>query len=92
VAADNALPLMNSLILKPTGSHYGGDWSDTDFVVLRDGEVIGRIMLHPQGPQGQPWFWTITTLEQKPSIHNRGYSARREEAMADFKARLLALS
>jgi hypothetical protein len=30
---------MNSLILKPTGSHYGRDWAGDDFVVLRDGEV-----------------------------------------------------
>jgi len=28
----------------------------------------------------------------KPSIGNRGYSGTREEAMADFKARLLTLS
>ena len=39
---------MNSLILKPTGSHYGREWSGDDFVVLLDREVVGRIMLHPQ--------------------------------------------
>lgn len=80
---------MYSLILKKTAAHYGGDWSDDDYVVLRDGQVIGRIMLHPQAPKGQPWFWTITTLEQPPSIDNRGYSATREQAMAEFKARLV---
>jgi hypothetical protein len=45
---------------------------------------IGRIMLHPQGPQGQPWFWSITArVPQYP--HDRGYAATRDEAMAAFK-------
>jgi hypothetical protein len=79
---------MNSLILKPTGSHYGRDWAGDDFVVLRDGDVVGRIMLHPQAPPGQPWFWTITTLDKPPSVYNHGYSATREQAMAAFKAQM----
>ena len=83
---------MNSLVLKPTGSHYGREWSGDDFVVLRVGEVVGRIMLHPQAPKGQRWFWTITTLEQPASVYNHGYCATCEEAMADFKARLFTRS
>ena len=83
---------MNSLVLKPTGSHYGREWSGDDFVVLRDGEAIGRILLHPQAPKGQPWFWTITVREQSPSIYNHGYCTTRDEAMAAFKARLFARS
>ena len=65
---------------------------DDDYIV-RDrarNVVVGRIMLHPQAPKGQPWFWTITAREIPSSIHNRGYSATREQAMADFKARWLA--
>jgi hypothetical protein len=80
---------MNSLILA-TGSHYGREWSGDDFVVLRDGEVVGRIMLHPQAPKEQRWFWTITSLEMPPSVYNRGYAATCEQAMADFKARWVA--
>ena len=54
---------------------------------MYDGErVIGRIMLHPRAPKDQPWFWTITAREVKPSIYNRGYAASREQAMAGFKA------
>jgi hypothetical protein len=57
-----------------------------DYEVFDDKRrVVGRIMLHPQSPKDQPWFWTITAREIPPSVHNRGYSATGEQAMADFK-------
>jgi hypothetical protein len=76
-----------AFVLKPTSKHYHMPWSDDDYVVLNDGQVVGRIMTHPQAPDGQPWFWSITAREKPPSIQNGGYSATREQAMADFKAR-----
>jgi len=45
----------------------------------------GRIMLHPQAPAGQPWFWSIT-VRVPQSTADRGYAASREEAMVAFKA------
>jgi hypothetical protein len=73
---------MTTLLLSPTRKHFRiGD--KNDYVVLDDGRMIGRIFLQPQAPEGRPWFWTITS----PVIP--GYSATREEAMADFKARWL---
>ena len=74
---------MKSLILKKTASHYGGEWSDNDFVVLDSGKVVGRIMLQPHAPKGQPWFWTITAHKRRR--YGRGYAGSREQAMADFK-------
>jgi len=53
--------------------------------VTEGDRCIGRIFLSPQAPEGQPWSWTITAREHPPSIHSRGYSATREQAMADFK-------
>jgi hypothetical protein len=82
---------MNSLIRKRTGAHYvSPDWGEDDYVVLVDGQVVGRIMLHPQKPVRQPWMWTITARDMPPSTHNHGYEDSREDAMAKFKMRWLA--
>jgi hypothetical protein len=35
-------------------------------------------------------MWTITDRYFPPSVHDRGYSATREEAMADFKKQWLS--
>jgi len=81
--------MTRTLILKKTGRHHGeSHWSDNDYVVLDAGKVVGRVFRHPQAPQGQPWFWTITAREQPPSVHNHGFSTSREQAMSDFKAQL----
>jgi hypothetical protein len=68
------------------------DHWDKDDLRLGDasGPVVGRIMRHPQAPEAQPWFWTITAREQPPSVYNRGYAASREQAMRYFKARYTA--
>jgi hypothetical protein len=79
---------MAELKLSRTRKHYRIGDKD-DYVVLDGGRVIGRIFLHPQSPEGQPWFWTITAPDIPPSLDKRGYSATREEAMAAFKARRL---
>jgi len=73
---------------------YHADMSrgDEDYVVLDDkGQLVGHIILYPQTPKEKPWFWTITTREYPPTIHSRGYSATREEAMADFKKQWLTV-
>jgi hypothetical protein len=78
--------IMANLALSPTMKYFGFGDKD-DYVVLDGGRVIGRIFLHPQGPDGAPWFWTITAPDIPPSIDKHGYSATRERAMVDFKAR-----
>jgi len=77
------------LTLKRTSRHFKQPCSENDYVVLEDGKVVGRIMLHPQAPEGQPWFWTITAIKRSPSRYGHGYSPSREVAMANFKARWL---
>jgi hypothetical protein len=80
---------MKSLVLKKTAAHYGGDWPDDDHVVLHDGAVVGRILFHPQGPEGRPWLWSISSrIPQSPE--DRGYTETCEQAMVDFKLRWIA--
>jgi hypothetical protein len=96
VALANNL-MMGSLnpfvLIKTRKSRNGDHWSPDDYDV-RDshGKVVGHIMRHPQAPEGQPWFWTITAREQPPSVYNRGYAASREQAMRYFKARYIGPS
>ena len=83
-------PLDQFVLIKASKSR-GGVWSDDDYYVRDQAHnVVGRIMLHPQAPRDRPWFWNITAPEISPSVHNRGYSTTREQAMTDFKARWLA--
>jgi hypothetical protein len=77
----------HDLILKTMRSQYGSGFdARNDYVVIDGDRVIGRIFLSPRSPPGRNWMWTITARDKPPSIHNRGYSATREQAMADFKA------
>ena len=80
---------MSDLRLAPTNRYFVFGGTD-DYVVLDSERVIGRILIQPQAPEGQPWFWTITAADKTPSVYNKGYAATREQAMADFKARWLS--
>ena len=74
------------LTLKRAATHRpGGPWDADDYDVFDGDRHIGRIMRHPQAPEGAPWFWTITALVPQ-STHDRGYAASREQEMAAFKA------
>ncbi len=76
-----------TLIRKNTANHYGKpDWGENDFVVLDNGQVVGRIMLHPQAPKAQPWMWTITACDMPPSTHNHGYAGSLDDCQSEIQS------
>jgi len=85
-----------NLVLVSARKSRGSDfWGGDDYDVRfgdKSGPVVGRIMRHPQAPEAQPWFWTITAREQPPSVNNRGYAVNREQAMRYFKTRYVGPS
>jgi hypothetical protein len=51
---------MNQLILKRANtSRPSGHWSEDDYDVLSEGEVVGRIMKVTAAPEDTPWMWTL---------------------------------
>jgi hypothetical protein len=77
-------------LVRPT-SRYCSIGADADEYVVFDGDrCIGWIFKPSFASPSKPWFWTITDRCQPPSIHNEGYAATREQAMADFKKQWLS--
>ena len=78
---------LDQFVLIKASKSLGGVWADDDYYVRDQARnvVVGVIRLHPQAPKDRPWFWTLTAREIPASIHNSGYSATREQALADFK-------
>jgi hypothetical protein len=73
------------LILKrASASRSSGQWSDDDFDVLADGEVVGRIFKANAAPVGSPWIWTLAFGYHRDRAPNHGYAPTRETAMAAF--------
>jgi hypothetical protein len=76
-----------SLTLVRASRNPDGEWSADDYDVFAGKELVGRITLMPQAPEGRPWHWTITA--RPDSTQNRGYAVSREQAMLEFNARWL---
>ena len=76
---------MIQLILKHASlSRPSGQWSDDDYDVLADCNVVGRMMKVHAAPVGSPWMWTLAFGQREDRTPTHGYAATREDAMAAF--------
>jgi hypothetical protein len=48
-----------SLLKRASASRSSGEWSESDYDVLADGVVIGRIMRAAAALEGMLWIWTL---------------------------------
>ena len=48
-----------SLLNRASASRSSGEWSESDYDVLADGVVIGRIMRAAAALEGMLWIWTL---------------------------------
>ena len=70
---------MDALILKrAAASRLSGEWSEADYDVLCEGEVVGRIMKAAAAPVGTPWLWTLAYghHEDRTPIYGHARRAR----------------
>jgi hypothetical protein len=66
--------LVVPLILKRAStSHSSGQRSDSDFDVLADGGVVGRIMKAAAAPARTSWMWTLMFDCHEDRTPTRGY-------------------
>jgi hypothetical protein len=69
---------MLPLILKrASASRPSGQWSDDDFDVLANGEVVGRIFKANAAPVGSPWMWPLLFKHHEDRTPTRTATRRR---------------
>jgi hypothetical protein len=49
----------HTILKRASASRPSGQWSDDDYDVLADGEVVGRIMKVDAAPPETPGMWTL---------------------------------
>jgi hypothetical protein len=81
---------MDQLILKrANASRPSGQWSEDDYDVLYEGEVVGRIMKVTAAPEDTPWMWTLAygasprpLADARLRGHARGCDGRLRQELA----------
>jgi hypothetical protein len=67
------------LILKrASASRPSGHWSENDYDVLSESEVVGRIMKVISAPEDTPWMWTLAYGHHRDRSPTHGFDATRE--------------
>jgi hypothetical protein len=58
-------------------SRPSGHWSEDDYDVLSEGEVVGRIMKVIAAPEDTPWMWTLAYGQHRDRSPTHGYEGTR---------------
>jgi hypothetical protein len=80
-----AMTIGGLIFKRASAGRTSGQWSDDDYDVLADGNVVGRILKSRVAPRESPWFWTLVYGYHRDRTPTDGYAATREDAMAAFK-------
>jgi hypothetical protein len=76
---------MALLLKRASASRPSGEWSDDDYDVLADDDVVvGRILKVHAAPVGTPWMWTLAFGHHEDRTPTHGHEATREAAMVAF--------
>jgi hypothetical protein len=62
---------MTLILKRASACRASGEWSESDYDVLADGVVVGRIMKAAAAPVVAPWLWTCRTTPSQPVPRER---------------------
>ena len=75
------------LSLRPTGLASPAFADQKDYVVIEDGQTIGRMYEDPHAPTDYRWFWSITEhVDPAHGIVTNDRVSTLDEAKAQFKS------
>ena len=75
-----------ALILKHANKNRLGAVDGAQTILMYATATAVSVNISVSAGTAQPWFWTISAREYPRSVHRPGYSATREQAIADFKS------
>jgi len=74
------------LFLRPSGLSSPAYQDQLDYVVIEDGQIIGRMYEDPHAPAEVRWFWSITEyVDPALRITTNGRVPSLDEAKARFR-------
>jgi hypothetical protein len=79
-----AAPPCHLILKRASASRSSGEWSESDYDVLAEGVVVGRILRAAAAPVDAPWLWTLAFGHHEDRTPTHGYEATRKDAMAAF--------
>jgi hypothetical protein len=71
---------MTLILKRASACRASGEWSESDYDVLADGVVVGRIFKANASPVGASWMWTLALGHHEDRTPTHGYEPTRKMA------------